>query len=59
MKSKTFLGEHLYSIIRLYSDFLSLMDFAHDEKISEEEFLRATGHYRYDHGILRGLIKFY
>ena len=23
-----------------------MMDFAHDEKISEGEFLRATGHYR-------------
>ena len=29
-----------------YFDLLSLMDFAHDEKISEGEFLRATGHYR-------------
>ena len=27
-------------------NLFSLMDFAHDGKISEEEFLRATGHYR-------------
>ena len=26
--------------------YLSLMDFARDGKISEEEFMRATGHYR-------------
>jgi Ca2+-binding EF-hand superfamily protein len=28
-------------------NLFSLMDFAHDGKISEEEFLRATGHYRW------------
>ena len=27
-------------------NLFSLMDFAHDGKISEEEFLRASGHYR-------------
>ena len=27
-------------------NLFSLMDFAHDGKISEEEFMRATGHYR-------------
>ena len=27
-------------------NLFSLMDFAHNGKISEEEFLRATGHYR-------------
>ena len=33
-------------IISVYFDHLSLMDFAHDDRISEGEFLRATGHYR-------------
>ncbi len=28
-------------------NLFSLMDFAHDKKISEEEFLKATMHYRF------------
>ena len=34
-------------VISVYFDHLSLMDFAHDDRISEGEFLRATGHYRW------------
>ena len=48
--NKVISKEEMFHTLRVIgdipADLFSLMDFAHDGKISEEEFLRASGHYR-------------
>ena len=46
MRLRTCSGDLGTVVISVYFDHFSLMDFAHDDRISEGEFLRATGHYR-------------